>query len=382
VSGEPILIVEDEGLVALDLEERLVRMGYRVTGRCASGADAIAAAERTRPDLVLMDVALRGPVDGITAAAEIRRRTAASILYLTAHADEATVARAAATEPVGFLVKPIEDRQLRSVVEVGLVRATRERELRERESRFAAILQSIADGVIATDASWRVTFLNPVAERLTGCSRELAVGRPLDEVYRPVDPNVAAVNPLTRVIHPRLEDRPAPTTALLSRDGTSRTIDDSAVALLDAGGLPNGVVVTFRDVSDRKRVEAALRRSSALREAIMEAALECILITDRQGRVLASNPAAERVLGRPASALSGSSVLDLFVSTVRDEIRRSLARATPSSDAPLLGRRIVSTAVMADGHRIPVEFALVSLNLGGPEHFAIFLRALDAATSA
>jgi PAS domain S-box-containing protein len=376
VSAERILVVEDEALVALDLEERLVRLGYHVVGRETSGLEAVAAAERTDPELVLMDIQLGGTLDGIDAAARIRQATGASILYLTAHADERTVSRAAATEPVGYLVKPIEDRQLRSALEVGLGRRRLERELREREERFASILESIADGLIATDAAWRVTFANPMAERLTGIPRDEALGKPLAEVYRVVDPAASAVNPVTRTMTPRASDVPAPHAMLVARDGTTRTVDDRAAWVRDASGEPAGVVLVFRDVGERQRVEAALRRSTALRAAIMEAALDCILITDPPGRVVAANRAAERLLGRSTGSLLGTSVLDVFAPAVRDELRKNLAQCVASGQAPLLGRHVVSSAVRGDGRRIPIEFALISLRIGGPEHFALFLRAL------
>jgi PAS domain S-box-containing protein len=108
----------------------------------------------------------------------------------------------------------------------------------------------------------------------------------------------------------------------------------------------------------------------------MEAALDCILITDPLGRVVAANRAAERLLGRNTGSLLGTPVLEVLAPAVHDELRQSLAQCVATGDAPLLGRHVVSSAVRADGRRVPVEFALISLRIGGPEHFALFLRAV------
>src|SRR5271156_4711376 len=98
-----ILIVEDESIVALDLERTLQRLGYQIVGRAATGADAVAAADTHRPDVVLMDIGLRGTMSGTEAAAEIRKRLDLPIIYLTSHADEHTVHAARATGPFGYV---------------------------------------------------------------------------------------------------------------------------------------------------------------------------------------------------------------------------------------------------------------------------------------
>jgi CheY-like chemotaxis protein len=101
-----VLVVEDETLIALDLEDRLAHLGYDVCGFARSGPEAVAAADRLRPDLVLMDIRLAHGTDGVEAAAEIRKRFGIGAIYLTAHNDEATFRRARSTDPHGFVIKP------------------------------------------------------------------------------------------------------------------------------------------------------------------------------------------------------------------------------------------------------------------------------------
>lgn len=113
-----ILIVEDEGIVSLDLEDSLQSSGYLVTDAVDSGEAALASIQRTRPDLVLMDITLRGEMDGIEAAAIIREQHGIPLIYMTAHADEATLRRAKVTTPYGYILKPIRDSELKAMIEI------------------------------------------------------------------------------------------------------------------------------------------------------------------------------------------------------------------------------------------------------------------------
>ena len=117
-----ILIVEDESIIAEDISDSLISLGYRITGMVYSGEEAIEAAAKCRPDLVLMDVNLQGEIDGITAAAEIRSRFQIPVVYLTAYADENTLRRVNATKPFGYIVKPFEEKNLHTTIQLALHR--------------------------------------------------------------------------------------------------------------------------------------------------------------------------------------------------------------------------------------------------------------------
>ncbi|HYE00414.1 MAG TPA: response regulator [Alphaproteobacteria bacterium] len=117
--GQRILIVEDEFLNAAYYEAAALELGYEVCGIVDTAEAAVAAAAEKRPDLILMDIRLRGPLDGVWAATQIRRTSDTPILYLTAHVDPATQERAAGTRPVGFLSKPV----MVEALQAGLSRA-------------------------------------------------------------------------------------------------------------------------------------------------------------------------------------------------------------------------------------------------------------------
>lgn len=127
-----ILIVEDELIVAEDIADTLKSLGYSVVDIVPSGEKAIEAASQTQPDLVLMDIMLPGKLDGVEAAQQIRRGCDIPVVYLTAYADEKTVERATVTEPFGYLIKPFEEKELRTTIEIALCRHQVEQDIKER----------------------------------------------------------------------------------------------------------------------------------------------------------------------------------------------------------------------------------------------------------
>ncbi|MCS6865258.1 MAG: response regulator [Gemmataceae bacterium] len=264
-----ILIVEDELIIAADIAARLHRLGYTVVGQTDQAQEAVRLVGELHPDLVLMDIRLHGEGDGITAADTIRRQYFVPVVYLTAHADEATLQRAKVTEPFGYVLKPFAERELRTVIEMALYRHAAERRLQESERRFATTLRSIGDAVVATDAAGRVTFLNPVAEQLTGWKLDDAKGKPLSEIFRIVNEETRkpVENPVEKVLATGRIVGLANSTVLISRDGREYPIDDCAAPIHDDAGQVTGVVLVFRDVTEERRREAELLQAQKM-EAI------------------------------------------------------------------------------------------------------------------
>jgi CheY-like chemotaxis protein len=115
-----ILLAEDENIVALDIKSRLIGLGYAVPAVVSSGEDAIRKTAETRPDLVLMDIKLKGEMDGIETAAQIKARFGIPVIYLTAYVDNDTMQRAKQTEPLGYVTKPYEEEDLGRSIEMAL----------------------------------------------------------------------------------------------------------------------------------------------------------------------------------------------------------------------------------------------------------------------
>jgi two-component system, cell cycle sensor histidine kinase and response regulator CckA len=160
-----VLIVEDEGIVALDIQDRLVRLGYGVCSRAVSGQEAIEQALAHRPDLILMDIRLQGPMDGIQAANQIRSFLSIPIIYLTAYADRETLQRAKITEPHGYLIKPFEERELFIAIEMAMHKYTMERRVQHQAQQLEQIVNSVPEGVLLLDGSRHILLANPNARR-------------------------------------------------------------------------------------------------------------------------------------------------------------------------------------------------------------------------
>jgi PAS domain S-box-containing protein len=296
MSSATILIVEDERIVARDIQSRLTRLGYTVVGLTRLGEEAVRLAAEMRPDLVLMDIRLEGPMDGVTAAQEIHNRLQLPVVYLTAFADEETLQRARVTEPFGYILKPFEERELRTAIEMALYKHQAERKLRESERRFAITLSSIGDAVIATDVQTRIGFLNPVAAGLTGWPSEEAVGRPLHEVFHIINEQTRqpAENPVTKIIREGKVIGLANHTTLLARDGREIPIEDCGSPIIDDKGTITGSVLVFHDVSERRRSEHSL---TLFRELIDRTNDSIEVVDPDTGRILDVNEHACRSQG-------------------------------------------------------------------------------------
>ncbi len=145
-----ILIVEDEWIVAQDIKMSLQKLGYTVSGVVSSGEEAISKVEENNVDLVLMDITLRGEMNGIEAAAIIRSRFDIPFVYLTAHADDKTLERAKITEPFGYIFKPYEDRDIHLTIEKALCKLKMGRKLRTSEKKYRTLVEESRDAIYIT----------------------------------------------------------------------------------------------------------------------------------------------------------------------------------------------------------------------------------------
>ncbi len=252
-----------------------------------------------------------------------------------------------------------------------------EQALRESEESLAITLDSIGDAVIACDTEQRVTRMNPIAESLTGWTLEQARNEPLAEVFRIIDEQTgqALENPAERVLREQRVVALGEHTLLVCRNGTSRPIADSAAPIRDGQGALRGVVLVFRDQTQERKAASALRESDARKGAILQAALDCIVTMDHEGRIGEFNPAAERTFGYSRAQVLGKPLVDLLVPpSLRERHLQGLRRYLSTGETRILGRRVEIDAMRADGSEFPAELTVVSTDSGGQPMFTAYIR--------
>lgn len=253
-----VLIVEDEKIIALDLQRRLEKFGYRVVSLCATADEAVDAAMEYLPDIILMDIMLGGERDGVDAAVEIKSKKNIPIVFLTAYADDKTVERAKKAEPVGYVLKPFKERELQTTIDIALYKADVDRKLQEQEQLFETIFDTMNDCLIAVDAEQVIKFMNPVAENLIGTAEERAVDAQLTDLFSIFDEHseLAAAIPFAAVIQGntfKFEN-----VYLMTEQGGRVNISGSISPIQSQYGV-DGALVTFRDVTSLKEMSQVIQ---------------------------------------------------------------------------------------------------------------------------
>ncbi len=172
MSKTKILIVEDERIVAKDIQNRLENLGYSVIGIVSTGEEAIQTALRMDPNLILMDILLKGAIDGIQAAEEISMKLDVPIVYLTAYTDDITLQRAKITGPFGYIIKPFEPRGLHTTIETALYKHRLEKKLKESEERYRTLQENLPLGVFRVTPDGRIVSVNPSMVAIFGYDTE------------------------------------------------------------------------------------------------------------------------------------------------------------------------------------------------------------------
>ncbi len=314
MTNPKILIVEDENIVAIDLQKRLVNLGYEIVGIVSTGEEAVKKAIATLPDLVLMDVRLKGEMDGIEAASMLRFQYGIAVVYLSAYADNDTLKRASKTEPFGYVLKPFEERELHTTIEMALYRRELERKFKENETWYGTTLRSIGEAVISTDAFGNIKFMNTAAENLTGWKMNEVLGEELLKVFRTAEKTTKPhfTNQIDQILKNKITAVLKNHATLISRDGKEIPIDESASPIKDDLRNTVGVVLVFQDVSERKRVQEALKTSQDYAQNIIESSMDMVIAVDLERHIIEFNKAAEMTFGYQKDEVLGQHINILY----------------------------------------------------------------------
>jgi PAS domain S-box-containing protein len=260
-----LLVVEDEALVAEEIRDRLERLKVEVVAVADTGEQAIRLVGEAAPDLVLMDIRLKGELDGIEAAAVIRERFDVPVVYLTAHSDLSTLDRAMQGSPFGYVLKPFQEKDLRIAIASAVSRVKAEQHLKDEAAMGAATLAAVTDGVVAVDPRGRITFMSSAAESVSGWALHEARRKPVDEILPMLDPasRQAMESPASRALREPAPEQPMRDALLVDRRGVTIPVATRATPILDPKGRPSGALLLMRDLRQWQRVEEAPRTPAA-----------------------------------------------------------------------------------------------------------------------
>jgi PAS domain S-box-containing protein len=268
-----ILVVEDETIVARDIQQSLTRLGYDVPTTATSGEEAIHKTKEIDPDLILMDIVLKGQMDGVETMRQINRQFDVPVIYLTAYADDATLERVKTTSPAGYMLKPFHPNELRPTIELALHRAQIDRHLKESLRWLATTVRCMSDAMITTNRGGRLTYMSQAAQALTGWLQQDAMGAELTTILSfegdgpvPVFENLAMKAMMEcRIV--RL-DR----VTLRAKDGTTRPVAGRAAPVIDDAGVVVGSVIVFHDAQALEQPDRGFESiRSELRQAVARA---------------------------------------------------------------------------------------------------------------
>jgi PAS domain S-box-containing protein len=302
-----VLIVEDEPIVALDLQQELEQLGCEVVGLAESADEALVAAELCRPDLALMDIRIVGSMDGIQAARLLRNTFHVPVVFLTSYSDETTVGRAAREMPYGYLTKPFQSRELKATIRVALHKARMDELSRVKQQEMSSTVASMRDGLVTVGLDGSVQLMNAAAEAMTGWMLDQAKGKTFSQVVSLADGFERAVPGLIPNGEGGLVEEFG--WKLNVPGGSSVLVDLSVAPLADEAGERVGYVVTLRDAGERLRTQAI---DECFNQAhSFDLAPMGMVQLDGDGRVVRVNEALLRDTGVAAESLLGRSLTGL-----------------------------------------------------------------------
>lgn len=351
-----ILIVEDEGIVAEDLACKVRQLGYEVAGTTGTGEEAIRLAREEQPDLVLMDIRLAGAMDGIEAAQHILKERKLPILYLTAHSDSTTAERAQRADASGYILKPFDDRDLRIQIEMALHKYRADKQLRESETRYRLLAETMLQGIVHQDANGKIIAMNPAAQKILGKTDADFLGsNSIDVEHHTIRENGEVFpgmeHPSMVALRTGQEVRDVVMGVFNPKRKEYRWISIEAVPVFfQKKSMLTEVYTVFEDITEKKRSEEMQGRLAA----IVTSAEDAIIGMDLHNTIQSWNTGAENVFGYSAEEVIGQNISLLLPPGQKDEIDgilRKLANDTEISKFETFNRK-------KDGTIIPVSLAV------------------------
>lgn len=312
-----VLIVEDESIVAMGLEQDLKKLGYQISDVVSNGLDAIEKAGKNNPDIVLMDIKLEGDMDGIQAAETIRKQFMIPVVYLTAYADEETIQRAKITEPYGYIVKPYQEREIHSAIEMGIYKHKIEKEMRIKDCAIESSISAIAIG--STDG--KITYVNDAFKTLWRCEQSSKIiGKPFTSLWNQEENTKSLVNIIEKKGNWKGE-------ACAQRHDGSSFIGQICIHFVsDENKKAFCWMLTCIDITEKKTLELESTKTKRYLENLLDSASEMIISFDGRNRITTWNKTAEQITGFKKNEVINRKISRLDVFHESENVEQSIEK--------------------------------------------------------
>ncbi len=315
-----ILIVEDENIVALDIQKRLNNLGYKIVGILASGEQAVQKVKDYKPDLVLMDIMLKGKLDGIEAAHEIKKILNIPIIYLTAYSDEKTIKRAKITGPFGYISKPFGEHDLHAAVEMAFYKHNIELSLHESEEWFRKVFNTSIDAILAIDSDGNIILSNPAAEKMFKISKNEFKKIQLKSIISN-ESKSEFEKIISTIFKKENTEETGKTVELICYKKKSISFPVELSLSTGNTGGKDFILIIFRDISKRKKTEESLQKALQDAEVASKAKSDFLSIISHEIRT-------------PMNSILGMS--ELVLKTKMTDEQEELIRVIRQSASSLL----------------------------------------------
>jgi PAS domain S-box-containing protein len=301
VAKQKILLVEDDAIEAMDIKRTLESFGYKVPFTASRGEEAVEKARKELPDLILMDIILKGEMNGIETANKIKELEI-PIIYLTAHSEEDAVQKAKLTGPYGYLIKPYDPFELRYAIELALYKNQMEKKLKESEKRYKSIVETANEGIWVTDADFNIDYVNPKITEMLGYTAEEMLGKHVTSFLFEEDIPESEKHIEKRIKgHSETYER-----RFKHKNGSEISTIISVTALMDDNGDFVGSFAMFTDITHRKKMEKALKNRESQLNAIIDGSPVPQFVIDTNHRVMYWNLAMADISGISPEEIIGT----------------------------------------------------------------------------
>ncbi len=307
--GFKVLLAEDESITALQIKNKLKSWDFDVVAVASSGEEAIEMALEKKPDIVILDIILKGNLDGIDAAEKIKDVLNIPIIYLTAFTDENTMNRAMSTEPKNYILKPFDDNELRFALEMSVYRNKIENELKKTQNYLELITENMVDIVGQVDTKGVFLYVSPSIKKLLGYQTVQILGNSIFEFVHPEDLEMT-LNCFNRCMETGKPEKIRK--RVKTSSGDYKWIETMGSPVYDDSNQINGAVISCRDIGDQINIEDELKSALNYSRNLIEVSLDPMVTISENGEIMDVNSATEDSTGLSRKDLVGTDFSQYF----------------------------------------------------------------------